>query len=189
MTQPFRVLGGYSDGNVHYLSGLGPPGFSAPTLNAPVSSKYIDVTNQQEFLKKRDLSGPDAWDKVIDESFLAQFGSSKTFEAYEPIGANELVNQFTVGAITYVRRARGDVAGFEAIGFIKEVALVGQPVTVYYEGSMITTGLTPGPQFLSTTPGQCSGSVLSGVGQVVQRVGYAISDTELVFQYNLPIIL
>ncbi|MFN0027720.1 MAG: hypothetical protein ACKV2O_11175, partial [Acidimicrobiales bacterium] len=62
--------------------------------------------------------------------------------------------------------------------------------TVYFEGSDTgVTGLTPGVQFLSTTPGLATATAPSGAGQVVQRVGFATSATALNFQSNDPIVL
>jgi hypothetical protein len=51
------------------------------------------------------------------------------------------------------------------------------------------TGLTPGPQFLSTTAGVATATAPSGAGNVVQRVGFATAAAALNFQAGVPIVL
>jgi len=62
--------------------------------------------------------------------------------------------------------------------------------TVYFEGTNDqVTGLTPGRQFLSTTPGGCTATAPSGSAQVIQRVGFATSATSMNFQSQTPLVL
>lgn len=107
----------------------------------------------------------------------------------EAIASGDLVNIWnSTGA--KVRKADATVAGKEAHGFVLVGAGSGASVTVYFEGSNTAmSGLTPGTQFLSTTAGITSGSAPAGSGNVVQRVGFAVSATTMNFQSGVPITL
>lgn len=107
----------------------------------------------------------------------------------ETIASGDLVNIWnSTGA--KVRKADASVAGKEAHGFVLAGAGSGASVTVYFEGSNTqVTGLTPGVQFLSTSPGLCSSTAPSGSANVVQRVGFATSATSLNFQSEVPYVL
>lgn len=107
----------------------------------------------------------------------------------EVIASGDLVNIWnSTGA--KVRKADATIAGKEAHGFVLVGAGSGASVTVYFEGSNTAmSGLTPGPQFLATTAGTTSGTAPSGSGNVVQRVGFAVSATTMNFQSGVPITL
>ena len=107
----------------------------------------------------------------------------------ETIASGDLVNIWnSTGA--KVRKADASVAGKEAHGFVLAGAGSGASVTVYFEGSNTqVTGLTPGVQFLSTSPGLCSSTAPSGSANVVQRVGFATGATSLNFQSEVPYVL
>lgn len=107
----------------------------------------------------------------------------------EILSAGDLVNVWnSTGA--KVRKADATVAGKEAHGFV--LAGFGSAVsaTVYFEGTNTgMTGLTPGPQFLATTAGTATATAPSASGNVVQRVGFAVSATAMNFQSQPPITL
>lgn len=107
----------------------------------------------------------------------------------EALNAGDFVNIWnSTGA--KARKADATVAGKEAHGFVLAAVLSGAQATVYFEGSNTgVTGQTPGPVFLSTTPGQAASAAPSGSGNVVQRVGFAISATAINFQSLSPIVL
>lgn len=107
----------------------------------------------------------------------------------EAVASGDLVNIWnSTGA--KVRKADATVAGKEAHGFVLVGAGSGASVTVYFEGSNTAmAGLTPGTQFLSTTAGASTGTAPSGTGNVVQRVGFAVSATTMNFQSGVPITL
>ena len=107
----------------------------------------------------------------------------------ETIASGDLVNIWnSTGA--KVRKADASVAGKEAHGFVLAGVGSGASATVYFEGSNTqVTGLTPGVQFLSTSPGLCSSTAPSGSANVVQRVGFATSATSLNFQSEVPYVL
>ena len=109
--------------------------------------------------------------------------------ASENLAAGDLVNiHNSTGA--KVRKADATTAGREAHGFVLSAVTSGAAATVYFEGSNTgVTGLTPGPQFLSTTAGIATATAPSGTGNVVQRVGFATAAAALNFQAGIPIVL
>lgn len=109
--------------------------------------------------------------------------------ASEALSAGDLVNIWNnTGA--KVRKADATVAGKEAHGFVLSAVSNGNPATVYFEGSNTAmTGLTPGLQFLATTPGTTTTTAPSATGNVVQRVGFAVSTTTMNFQSGVPVTL
>lgn len=109
--------------------------------------------------------------------------------ASEALSAGDLVNVWNSSGAK-VRKADATVAGKEAHGFVLAAVASGANATVYFEGSDTgVTGLTPGPQYLSTTPGQASNVAPSGSGNVVQRVGVATAATALNAEFGQPLVL
>ncbi len=109
--------------------------------------------------------------------------------ASENLAAGDLVNIWDSSGAK-VRKADASVAGKEAHGFVIAVVTAPAAATVYFEGTNAqVTGLTPGVQYLSTTPGLCTATAPSGSGNVVQRVGFATAAASLNFQSNVPIVL
>lgn len=114
---------------------------------------------------------------------------TQTISASENLTAGALVNVWnSTGA--KVRNADATVAGKEAHGFVLASVSSGASATVYFIGNNSgLTGLTPGVQFLQTTPGTVSTTPPSATGNVVQRVGFATSATNLNFDSQPPIVL
>lgn len=112
-----------------------------------------------------------------------------TITSSENLAAGDWVNiHNSTGA--KARKADASTAGKEAHGFVLSVVTSGNPATVYFEGSnTAVTGQTPGPVFLSTTPGQGATAAPSAAGNVVQRLGYATSATSVNFQSQLHYVL
>jgi hypothetical protein len=109
--------------------------------------------------------------------------------ASEALAAGDLVNVWNSSGAK-VRKADATTAGKEAHGFVLAAVSSGATATVYFEGSNTqVTGLTPGVQYLSTTPGTASSTAPSGSGNVVQRVGFATAATALNFDSGTPIVL
>lgn len=77
-----------------------------------------------------------------------------------------------------------------AHGFVLAGAASGASATVYFEGTNTgVTGQTPGPVYLSTTPGTGTATAPSGPGNIVQKVGIAISATAVNFEAKEHIVL
>jgi len=107
----------------------------------------------------------------------------------EALSAGDYVNIWnSTGA--KARKSDATVAGKRAHGFVLAAVSSGAVATVYFEGTNTqVTGQTPGELFLSTTAGAGASAAPSGSGNVVQRIGFAISATAVNFQSGEPITL
>ena len=89
-----------------------------------------------------------------------------------------------------VRKADATTAGKRAHGFVLASVTSGNTATVYFEGTnTAVTGQIPGEVFLSTTAGLSTATAPSASGNVVQRIGFAISATAINFQAGEAITL
>lgn len=114
---------------------------------------------------------------------------SKALTTTEAIASGDFVNIWNSGGAR-IRKADATVAGKEAHGFVLVGVGSGATATMYFEGAnTAVTGQTPGPVFLSTTAGLATGTAPSAAGNVVQRIGFAVSATEINFQSQPPITL
>lgn len=110
--------------------------------------------------------------------------------ATESITAGDLVNIYNYGGAK-CRKAYAATSGMDACGYVLSSVDYGSTAAVYSTGNNTSvTGLTPGQQYLSATiPGKCTSIPPSGVGVVLQKVGFATSATSLTFQRETPIVL
>lgn len=116
---------------------------------------------------------------------------TKSIVASENLAGGDLVNVWNDSGTIKIRKADATTAGKEANGYVLASVTSGASGTVYFE-QVITglTGLTLGAlYFLSTTAGGVVSTAPSSSGNVVQRIGRAISATELLFQPQEPITL
>ena len=113
-----------------------------------------------------------------------------TIAASEALAAGDFVNVWNSSGAK-VRKADASVAGKEAHGFVLAAVSNGANATVYFEGTNDqVTSQTPGVVYLSAaTAGLATATAPSGTGQVVQRLGFAISATAINFQSAVPIVL
>lgn len=109
--------------------------------------------------------------------------------ASEALAAGDWVNVWnSTGA--KVRKADATTAGKEAHGFVLAAVANGANATVYFEGTNTqVTGQTAGPVFLQTTAGAGGATAPSAAGNVVQRVGIALSTTTVNFEAGVPVTL
>lgn len=125
----------------------------------------------------------------IDTSFMpVGIGADvKVANAAENLAANDLVNFSSSGT---VRKADAS-NGRPAHGFVTASVTLGNPATVYKEGTITgMSGLTPGARyFLSVTAGLATATAPTVVGQLWQPVGDAVSTTELDFEREPAIVL
>lgn len=107
----------------------------------------------------------------------------------EALAAGDFVNiHNSTGA--KARKADATTAGKEAHGFVLSAYGSSASATVYFEGTNTgVTGQTPGPVFLATTAGGATSTAPSSSGNVVQRIGFAISATAINFQSQPPVTL
>lgn len=123
-------------------------------------------------------------DGRIDESVLPSGVGAAVFvlEADEALSAGEFVNVFDDGGTIKVRLADAS-NGRQADGYVTENVLAAAMATVHY-GDVNTelSALTaPGTYYLSdSTPGGVQTPAPTASGAIVQRLGKAISATELV---------
>lgn len=107
----------------------------------------------------------------------------------EALAAGDYVNIWSsTGA--KARKADATTVGKEAHGFVLAAFGAGVVATVFFEGTNTSVAAqTPGNVFLSTTAGTGSSIAPSGSGNVIQRIGFAVSATAVNFQSQAPITL
>lgn len=107
----------------------------------------------------------------------------------EALAAGDFVNiHNSTGA--KARKADASTAGKEAHGFVLAAFGSGAAATVYFEGTNTqVSGQTPGVVFLSASPGLSAGAAPTGAGQVVQKLGIAISATAINFEAQQHVVL
>ena len=115
---------------------------------------------------------------------------TSSIQASENLAAGDFVNIHN-SAGARVRKADASTAGKEAHGFVLSAAANGAQATVYFEGTNTqVSGQTPGDVFLSPgTPGVGTSTAPTAAGQVVQKIGVAVSATAGNFERSTPIIL
>jgi hypothetical protein len=137
-------------------------------------------------IPKADSSGK------LDKSWMPPGITADTREipTSENLSAGNLVNIFNDSGTSKVRKTDATTAGKDVWGFVLESYTHPTTATVYFEGNnTAVTGLTPGKQYLSTTPGQCSVDAPTGDGNVVQIVGFATDATSMNFERGDIVIL
>lgn len=127
----------------------------------------------------------------LDESVMPSGigAESVTVPASENLAAGDQIDLWNDGGTIKARKADATAVGKPADGFVKAAVTSGQNAVVYMPGQQITglTGLTlDADYFLSTTPGLITSTAPSTVGNVVQRVGKALSATVLFFYPDTP---
>jgi hypothetical protein len=113
---------------------------------------------------------------------------TKDFATLETITLGNIINIDATG----VRKADATAANkFKGVGFVIAGFTHPTTATVYFEG-VITglSGLTIGAEYyLSESAGAVTAVAPSTSGAIVQRIGVAISATELSFEPAQPIVL
>jgi len=118
--------------------------------------------------------------------------NTKTLPAYENLAAGDFVNEFLDAGVLKVRKADATAAGKEADGFVLAAVTAGSDAAVYPLSGSNTqcSGLTIGDiYYLATTAGGVTNTAPSGSGNVVQKLGKAVSTTELIVSANDPYYL
>jgi len=115
---------------------------------------------------------------------------TKVIPASEALAAGAYVNVWNSSGAK-ARNADATVAGKRAHGFVLAAVASGANATVYFEGTNTGhSGLTPGAEiYLQTTAGQGAATIPSASGNVVQRLGIAVSATEVSFEAAEPVTL
>ena len=112
-----------------------------------------------------------------------------SIQASENLAAGDFVNIHNASG-PRVRKADATSAGKDAHGFVLAGVTSGANATVYFEGTNTqVSGQTPGTVFLLTTAGIAGSTAPSSAGNVVQKLGVAISTTAINFERGEPIVL
>lgn len=123
-------------------------------------------------------------------SLLTQvLGASNSAVASVALPARSLIYIKADGTVAL---ADATAEGKEADGFISLPYDLGTTATYYTVGGTMggLTGLTPGVDyFMGTTPGTLTSVVPTTTGNVVLKVGTALSTTQLLFKPETPITL
>lgn len=111
--------------------------------------------------------------------------------ASEDLAAGDFVNVWNDVGTPKIRKADASVAGKEAHGFVLAAVLTAASGTVYFEGvNDQVTGMVGGVVFLSAAAaGLAVATAPSASGNVVQRLGVAITATSINFEASAPIVL
>jgi len=121
----------------------------------------------------------------LDQSMMPTgVGASvETIQASEALGAGDWVNVYLDAGTRKVRKADATSAGKPANGFVKAAVESGANAAVYVDGTNDQlSGLAAGaPYYLDTTAGGEAAAAPSGSGNVVQRLGTAVSATAISF--------
>jgi hypothetical protein len=107
------------------------------------------------------------------------------------LAANDVVYIHLVTVTLTADKADATDATKRAQAYVKDTVEAGADVTVYLDGELPGTSLTPGAKYyLTTTPGTVSTTAPSGSGNMVQCVGEASSETAIKFDPDkIPIVL
>jgi hypothetical protein len=128
----------------------------------------------------------------IDNSFMpVGIGAqTETIAASEALTAGDFVNIYDNAGTRNVRKADAS-NGREANGFVLANVANAANATVYISGlNNAVTGVTIGRRYLSaTTPGASTATPPSAASQTYQTLGYAVSTTGILFEYDAPIAL
>jgi hypothetical protein len=110
--------------------------------------------------------------------------------ASENLAAGDFVNVWNDGGTAKARKADATTDGKQAHGYVLDSVTSGADATVYFEGSNTqVSGATPGPVFLATSAGGFTATAPSASGNVVQRLGVAVSATVINFERTLHYVL
>ena len=118
---------------------------------------------------------------------------TKSLATSEDLAASDVVNVYDNTGTSTARKADASAAnaGKLVVGFVLEGSTSPGPATVYFEGTITgLSGLTPGDTYFvsGSTPGAVTNTPPTTTGYITQKVGVAISATELSFEPGEPVI-
>ena len=107
---------------------------------------------------------------------------TKRYTAAALILAGAFVNLYEVEGFPFMRNADAEL-GYPADGFVGSDVASGARGNVYFPGSINRdlSGLTLNTTYYLTTDGEVADEVSAGEGDVRQKLGRAISSTQLIF--------
>lgn len=117
-------------------------------------------------------------------------GDTAVLPAAGALVAGDFVNVFNDGGTTRCRKADASSLSTKAMGFVLTAVADLANATIYFEGNNTqVSGQVGGDVFLSTTAGLASGTTPSASTEIVQRIGVAVSATQINFEPQTPILL
>jgi hypothetical protein len=127
---------------------------------------------------------------LLDETFFPDgIGiDAVTITAVGNLSQWDLVNIYLVAAATPPdvlsgRKADAGTNKYVAHAYCPAAIDDGNTGTVYLDGSITDSGLTPGAAYyLSDTPGEYTATPVTGAGKICQKIGFAKSETLLYFE-------
>lgn len=133
----------------------------------------------------------DATGRIDVTMMPAGFGDDAVnIVASETLAAGDFVNVWNDAGTPKVRKADATTAGKHAHGFVLAGVSIGASAKVFFEGTNTQlSGLTAGDRFLSTTAGQTIATAPSASGNVVQKLGVAVSATAINVEIQQHIVL
>lgn len=109
-----------------------------------------------------------------------------TATASEAISAGDFVNLFNNAGTLTVRKADNS-NGRDAKGFVLAAISNAATGTVYLSGQNTSvTALTPGTNYFLGTSGGVSTTAPTTSGTIIQILGYTVSATNLMFEFDEP---
>lgn len=160
--------------------------------NAGVLTEATTISTSAGAADAGKIPGLDSSGRLDNTMLPVGIGAdTASIPASEALAAGDLVNVWSNAGTANVRKADASTSGKQAHGFVLAAVASAASATVYFEGTNTQqTGLTAGDQFLSaTTPGKATNTAPSAAGQIVQRVGVAISATSLNFEPQPQVVL
>lgn len=114
-----------------------------------------------------------------------------TIVASENLAAGDWVNIWDDAGTVKCRKADATTNGKDVTGFVLASASLGTNAYIYFEGTNTTvTGMTPGALvYLSTSAGVGVHTPPVSAGNVVQKIGRAVSTTSVQIEASNPIEL
>ena len=124
----------------------------------------------------------------VGDSSSSSASMSKEMVASESLSAGDFVNVWDDGGVAKVRKA-GSANQRAAIGFVLDDAAPAAAITVYFMGiNTSLSGLSIGEFYFLGGVGAPTLNVTTTAGHYLQRLGMAISTTEIVFDMNTPVV-
>jgi hypothetical protein len=136
-------------------------------------------------------------EQIVFSSPADAFSGNADVEASETLDPYDLVNVWDDSGVSKARKADATDNTKPCAAFVVEAADPGgslgpgENVRLFFVGNIIkTTGRTPGAvQYLSEAAGGMTETPPSGSGKIVQQIGVAINDSEVIFEPKYPVEL
>ena len=126
----------------------------------------------------------------FDPSFIEGSDVSRSMMAFEALAAGDFINLYNDAGTIKLRKT--DANGKPADGFVLTAIGAGASGVAKFEGvNSQLAGLTPGTTYYlsNVTPGGVTNTPPTTAGHLVQKLGIALSATEILFEPHPPIKL